>query len=100
MEDEEQEDQNDLVEELTPTLHQESACDFSTSVETIFLGRDFAGTDGVLHTRCSSHRVLTTNTDPVEEERPDVADHPSILSDTPCRGQHDKPDKHDCGILN
>ena len=67
MEDEEQDDQDDLVEELSPTLHQESTGNFPATVKTIVLGRDFSGADSVLHTSSRSHGVLASNTDTVEE---------------------------------
>ena len=41
VEDEQQDDQDDLVEELTPALHQESAGDLAATVETILLVETF-----------------------------------------------------------
>jgi len=38
VEDEEEKDQDDLVEELTPTLHQESGNDLATTVHTVIAG--------------------------------------------------------------
>lgn len=100
VEDEEQDDEDDLVEELAPTLHQESAGDLATTMKTIVLGGNLSGTDGVLHTSSSSHGVFTTDTNAVEEERPDVADNPTVLSDTPSGCEHQQTDKHDDGILD
>jgi hypothetical protein len=36
VEDEEKQDKDDLVEELTPALHKESHCDFAAAVKAIF----------------------------------------------------------------
>lgn len=38
VEDQKRKNEDGLIEELTPSLHQESAGDFATSVETIFFG--------------------------------------------------------------
>jgi hypothetical protein len=57
---EQQDDEQDLVEELTPTLHQESAGNLAATVKTVLLGRDLAGANGVLHTGGGSHGVFTT----------------------------------------
>lgn len=100
VEDQEQQDQDYLVEELTPTLHQESGCDLAATVKTVVPGRNLAGADSVLHTRGGSHWVLASNTDTVEEQRPDVANDPAVLSNTPGGGKHDETEEHDHGILN
>lgn len=100
VEDQEQENEDDLVEELTPSLHQESRSDLATTVKAILFGRDLAGTDRVFHTGCGSHWIFTTNTDAVEEQRPCVADDPAVLVDTPSSSKHEKTDEHDSGILN
>lgn len=42
VEDEQQKNEEGLVEELAPSLHQEGRRNLATTVETIFLGRDFA----------------------------------------------------------
>jgi hypothetical protein len=68
VEDQEQEDEQDLVQELTPTLHQESRCDLATTVETIIAGGNLAGADSVFHTGGGSHGILATDTDTVEEQ--------------------------------
>jgi len=67
VEDQEQEDKKDLVEELTPTLHQESRSNLAATVKTVVASRDFARANGVLHTRGGSHGVLATNPDAVEK---------------------------------
>jgi hypothetical protein len=113
-----QDNEQDLVEELTPTLHQESAGNLAATVQAVLFRRDLAGTNSVLHTTGRSHGIFTTcrrlarrtmdtrrslaltNTNAIEEQRPGVADNPAILSDSPGRGKHQKTDKHDCGILN
>ena len=100
VEDEKTDDQNDLVGELTPALHQERGGDLATTVQTIFLGGDFAGTHGVFHPRRCCHGVFTANTNAVEEQRPDVANDPAVERSSPRADQHDQTDKHDDGILN
>ena len=100
MENQKQDDQDNLVGQLTPSLHQESARDLSATVQTVVLGRNLPGTNGILHTGGRGHGVFTANTDSVEEERPDVADDPAVLSDTPGGGKHEKTDKHDDGVLD
>lgn len=100
VEDEQQENQDGLVEELTPTLHQEGRGDLAATVQAVVTGRDLAGTNRVFHTRSGSHGVFTTDTDTVEEERPDVADHPAVLRDTPGGGQHNQTQEHDQGVLD
>jgi hypothetical protein len=67
VEDQKQKDEEDLVEELAPTLHQESRGDLAATVKTIVAGRDLARTNGIFHTGSGSHGVLATNTDAVEE---------------------------------
>lgn len=83
VEDDQEENENDLVEELAPTLHQESHCDIATTVKTIILGGYTTSTNSVLHGCGGSHGVLSTNTDTVEEEGPGVADDPAVESNTP-----------------
>lgn len=100
VENQEENDQNDLIEELTPTLHEESTGDLSPSVKTIFLGRDLAASNSVLHTRCSRHGIFSADADTVEEERPDVADDPAIFGDTPGGSKHEETNEHDDSILN
>jgi hypothetical protein len=100
VEDKEKDDKDDLVEELSPALHQESTGDFPASVKSVILGRDFSGTNGILHTSCCRHGILAANTNAVEEEGPDVADDPTVLGDTPGSSKHEKTDEHDDGILD
>ena len=89
-----------LIEELTPPLHQESAGDFAASVKTIFLGGDFARANGVLHAGCCCHGVFTTDTNAVKEKGPCVADDPTVQGGTPSTDQHDETEKHDGCILD
>lgn len=100
MEDKQEDDEDDLIKELTPALHQERSRDFAASVQAILFGRYLPRANSVLHTRCGSHRVFAPNTDTVEEERPGVAYNPAIHCDTPRCGKHEQTEKHDCGILN
>lgn len=100
VEDGEQDNQDNLVEELTPTLHQESHGDTTTTVQTILLGRDSASADGVLKGGSGSDGIFTTNTNRVEEERPGIADDPTLQRKTPRSSKHDQTNKHDDGVLN
>lgn len=50
VEDQKGNNQNDLVGELAPTLHQESAGNLSTTVKTIESGRNLARSYSILHT--------------------------------------------------
>jgi len=100
VEDQEQENEDDLVDDLTPTLHQESGDDLATTVKTVIAGRDLTRTDSVLHGGSGSHGVFTTDTDRVEPERPSVADDPAVLGGTPGSSKHKKTDEHDDSVLN
>ena len=95
-----EDNEDGLVGELTPSLHQESAGDFAAPVKTIFLCGDFARANGVLHAGCCCHWVFPTNTNPVEKERPRVADDPTVEGGTPSADKHDETQEHDGGILD
>ena len=100
VEDDEQEDEDDLVEELSPTLHQEGGGDLAATVQTILTGGHLAGAHGVLHGGGGGHGVLPTNTDTVEEEGPGVADHPAIQVGAPGSHKHEQTEEHDGGVLD
>lgn len=100
VEDEHEDDENDLIPELTPALHEEGHGDLATTVETILLGGHSAGPGGVLHGGGGRHRVLTTNTNTVEEERNSVADDPALEVETPRGSEHEQTAKHDQRILD
>jgi hypothetical protein len=72
MEDEEQDDQNGLVEQLTPTLHQECQDDVSASVQLV-VGLGFGAVRLGLERSGGCHWVFTTHSDTVEELRPSAA---------------------------
>jgi hypothetical protein len=95
-----EQDEDDLIGELAPTLHKKRAGDLAATMQTVFFRGDLTRSDGVLHTRCCSHRILASNTNAVEEERPDVADDPAILRYTPSRSQHDETEQHDGRVLD
>jgi hypothetical protein len=78
VEDEEKKDEDDLVEPLTPTLHQEGRRDLATSVKTIITGRDLARANSIFHSGGGGHRVFSSDSDAVEEQRPNVADNPAV----------------------
>ena len=100
VEDQEQQNEDQLVSHLTPTLHGESTDDGTTTVETIVGGGDLAGSVSILHTDGGSHGVFTTDTNGVEEQRPGVTDDPTVLGETPSGSQHEQTDKHNSSILN
>lgn len=90
VENEEKDDQDSLIEELTPTLHEESQDDIPASVKFVIL---LAASDRfALHGGGRSHGIFTTNTDTVEELRETVANDPAFKIGTPSGGQHDKTD--------
>jgi hypothetical protein len=100
VENEKQENEDDLVEELAPALHQKRTGDFPSTVKTVVPGRNLSRADSIFHTSCCSHGVLASDTDAIEEESPYVADDPAVLSDAPGSSEHEKTDKHDGGILD
>lgn len=100
MEDEEENDQDGLVEELTPTLHQEGHGDLATTVKTIIACRNASGASSVLHGSSGSHWVFTADTNTVEEKRPGVANNPAVEGSTPRSYEHEKSNEHDDGILD
>lgn len=100
VEDEHEDDEDHLVPELTPALHEEGHGDLAATMETILLGRHSAGSGGVLHGGGGRHRVLTTNTNTVEEERDGVADDPALEIETPRGREHEQTAKHDQRILD
>lgn len=89
-----------LVEELTPSLHQEGHGDLPSAMETILFGRNTARSRGILHGRSGGHGIFSTNSDTIEEKGPGVADDPAIYIRAPGCNQHDKSEKHDDGVLN
>ena len=100
MEDDKKKDQEDLIEELSPTLHQEGTRNLSSTVKTIFAGTYLAGADSILHTGCRSHRIFTTDTNTIKEQTPGVEDNPPILSRCPRSSKHEKSNEHNDSILD
>jgi hypothetical protein len=100
VEDDEQKDQENLVEKLSPTLHQEGTGDLSTTVETIFASADSTRPDSILHARGCRHRIFASYADAIDEQAPGVKNDPAFLSYTPCSGEHDKTEQHDNGVLD
>jgi hypothetical protein len=124
VETQEEDDQDGLVEELTPTLHEKGEDDVPTTVKFVISTVDRLATSLglVLERRGGSHGVpehdpvshrpprprsrskrnhsLSTDTDPVDEQTPSVHDRPSAQASPPHGGQHDQPDKHDQGVLD
>ena len=100
VENQEQKNENDLVDDLTPTLHQEGGDDLATTVKAVVAGRHLTGANSVLHSRSSSHGVFTSDTDRVEPKGPSVANDPAVLCDTPGSSKHEKTDEHDDRVLN
>ncbi len=97
---EKEKNQDHLVEKLTPSLHQEGACDLAASVKAVFLGRDFAGANSIFHPACCRHRIFTADSDPIKKESPNVANNPSILGHAPCGREHDQSNEHNGGVLD
>lgn len=100
VENDEEDNEHDLVDELTPTLHEESHGDSATTVKTIFLGGELSRGSSVFERRGSSDGVFTTNTQAVEEERPSVANDPTLEGHAPRGSEHEKTDEHDDGVLD
>jgi hypothetical protein len=100
MEDEEADDQDGLVEELSPTLHQESHSNLASTMQTILLGRDSSRASCIFHSSGGSHGIFTTNADTIEEKSPAIAYHPTIKSDAPRSSKHKQTKEHNDSILN
>lgn len=100
MEAEQQHDEQDLVEELAPALHQEGTGHLAAAVQPIFLGGDLARPHRILHAGGGGHGVFAADADAVDEERPGVAHHPAVLGDAPGGRDHDETQQHDDGILD
>jgi hypothetical protein len=67
MEYEQEEDQNDVVGELTPALHQECIDYCATSVHAV-LTRGKSTVGGlILHTNSCRHRVFTTDSNTIRQ---------------------------------
>lgn len=101
VEDQEQDNQDDLVEHLSPTLHQERENDVSTSMKLVVsLVDSCASTLGlVFHRGGRRHRVFSTDTESIDEQTPTVADDPAVQTCSPHGGQHDQTEEHDEGVL-
>lgn len=78
IENQHQDNQNNLIPELSPSLHQESHSDLATTMQAVFFCGNPTGACGVLHRGGGGHGVFTTDTDAVEEEGPGIADHPAV----------------------
>lgn len=100
MEAEQQDDEQGLVKELTPSLHQEGASHLAAAVQPIFLGGDLARAHGVFHAGGGGHGIFAADADAVNKERPGIADDPAVLRDAPGGGDHDQTQQHDGGVLN
>lgn len=100
VENDEENNEHDLVDELTPTLHEESHGDSATTVKTVLLGGELSRGSGVFERRGSSDGVFTTDTQAVEEERPSVANDPALEGHAPRGSEHEETDEHDDGVLN
>ena len=99
MEDEEEDNEDALVEQLTPSLHQESKDDISSTVQLVVgLG---LGSDRFRFQRSGRcHGVLSSDSDTVEELTPGVADDPAVEGCTPRSSEHDETEEHDEGVLD
>jgi hypothetical protein len=100
VEDQEEDNENDLIEELAPTLHQKRGGNLTSTMETIFPRRNLSGSGRVLHRGCSCHGIFSSHTNAVNEETPGITDYPPVQVQTPGSRKHDKTKQHDNGILN
>jgi hypothetical protein len=99
VEDKEKDDEESLVEHLTPSLHEESKHYVPASVKTVIvlvLVADALGLEG----RGRGHGVFTTNTYTVEELGEGIADDPALQCSTPRGGEHDETESHDKSVLD
>lgn len=99
VEDEQKQDEQDLIDELTPALHEKCRSDFATTVQAIVASRDSARANSVLHTRSGCHGIFSAHTETIDEECPGIAYDPAVLSHTPSCGEHDKTQEHNDGVL-
>lgn len=83
VEDGEQNNENDLVHELAPALHEESRGDTATTMQTIFTSRDPSTRRNTFKRRSCCNGVLATNTETVKEERPGITDNPALKGKAP-----------------
>ena len=127
VETQEEDDEDGLVEELTPTLHEKGEDDVSTSVELVIPAVDgsTASLGLVLEGRRRRHGVpvksrrrvsgpglyhqgfhktarhsLSTDSDTVDEQTPSIHDRPPAQRRPPHGSQHDQPEEHDQRVLN
>ncbi|KAI7724295.1 hypothetical protein KC322_g23 [Hortaea werneckii] len=59
---------DNLVKELTPSLHKEGRSDFAATVQTVLASRNLASANSILHARGGGHRIFTTDSDAAETE--------------------------------
>lgn len=100
VEDDEEDNKQDLVDELAPTLHEESHGDTATTMKSIFSRRQLAGCNSVLKRRGGSNGILAADSKAVEEEGPGIANDPAFEGEAPASGKHEQANEHDDGILN
>lgn len=95
-----EDDEDSLVKELTPSLHEKSHRHFTATVKTVLFGRNTSRSSGVFHGSSCSHGILASNTDTVEEEGPGVTDDPAVQIDTPGCNEHEETTEHDECVLD
>ena len=98
MEDEEGEDENCLIEELSPTLHGESENDIATAVHSIF--DCCLMTDVSFHGAGAGHGIFAADTDRIEHQRKGIHDNPTLQRFSPHGCKQNGTDKHNDNILN
>lgn len=101
VEDQEQDNQDDLVEHLSPTLHQECENDVSASMKLVVsLVDGRASSLGlVFHRGRRRHWVFPTDTESIDEQTPTVANDPAVQTCAPHGRQHDQAEEHDERVL-
>ena len=98
MKDEQKEDENELVRQLTPSLHQESESHASTSVQLVVSG--VVDAMHTFHGRDTGHGVLSSNTNGEDQKRDSVHNGPTRKSRSPHGGQEQSADEHDQCVLD
>lgn len=84
---------------LSPSLHKESQHDVPAPVHPV-VPSSSRSVRAALEGAGGRHGVLSTDTDTVDEERPGVADNPSVEGGSPDGGQEQYTDEHDKRVLN
>ncbi|KAI3477577.1 hypothetical protein L1887_60617 [Cichorium endivia] len=99
VEDEQADDQDSLVGQLAPTLHEERERHLASSVHAVAGGGSTTCARS-LHRSRRGHGVLSAYADSIYEDGPCVADDPAVEGGAPHGGEHDGSERHDECILH